>query len=36
LFADVELEVAERSDTGDRDVVKFRITCTVTPNETAN
>jgi Tfp pilus assembly protein PilN len=36
MFADVELEVAERGDTGERDVVKFRITCAVTPNETAN
>uniref|UniRef100_A0A832MLN7 PilN domain-containing protein n=1 Tax=Eiseniibacteriota bacterium TaxID=2212470 RepID=A0A832MLN7_UNCEI len=36
MFANVELEVAERGVLQDRDVVKFRITCTVTPDEPAN
>ena len=36
MFAGVELEVAERGDVTARDVVKFRITCQVTPNEPAN
>ena len=36
MFANVELEVAERGDVDDRDVVKFRITCQVTPDEPAN
>ena len=36
MFANVELEVAERGESVERDVVKFRITCSVTPNEPAN
>ncbi len=36
LFADVELAVAERGQVSSKDVVKFRITCQVTPNERAN
>ena len=36
LFAGVELEYAERSQFGDHDVVKFRLTCRVTPDEPAN
>jgi Tfp pilus assembly protein PilN len=36
LFADVELAVAERSQITQKDVVKFRITCQVTPDERAN
>jgi Tfp pilus assembly protein PilN len=36
MFAGVQLEVAERGNVTDRDVVKFRITCQVTPNEQAN
>jgi Tfp pilus assembly protein PilN len=36
LFADVELAVAERSQVNQKDVVKFRITCQVTPDERAN
>jgi type IV pilus assembly protein PilN len=36
MFANVELEVAERGEVADRRVVKFRITCQVTPNEPAN
>ena len=36
LFAGVELEYAERSQATDHDVVKFRITCRVTPDEPAN
>ncbi len=35
LFANVELTVAERAKAGDRDVVRFRVTCTVTPDEPA-
>ena len=36
MFANVELEVAERGDLAQKQVVKFRITCTVTPDEPAN
>src|SRR5262245_3245086 len=36
LFANVELGVAESGTMSDRDVVKFRITCQVTPDEPAN
>ena len=36
LFANVELGVAETGQVTDRDVVKFRITCQVTPDEPAN
>jgi len=36
MFANVELEFAERSTQGERDVVKFRLTCQVTPDEPAN
>ena len=36
LFAGVELEVAERSQVGTRDVVKFRLKCQVTPDAPAN
>ena len=36
LFADVELNVAERGQVSSKDVVKFRITCQVTPDERAN
>ena len=36
LFANVELGVAETGQIVDRDVVKFRITCQVTPDESAN
>ena len=36
LFANVELGVAESGQITDRDVVKFRITCQVTPDESAN
>ena len=36
LFANVELGVAETGQIIDRDVVKFRITCQVTPDEPAN
>jgi Tfp pilus assembly protein PilN len=36
LFADVELAVAEKSQVLQKDVVKFRITCNVTPDERAN
>ena len=35
MFADVELEVAERSTIGDKDAVKFRLRCRVTPDEPA-
>ena len=35
LFANVELTVAERAKAGDRDVVRFRVTCQVTPDEPA-
>jgi len=33
MFANVELEVAERTSLGERGVVKFRIHCSVTPDE---
>ena len=36
MFAGVELGVAETGTMIDRDVVKFRITCQVTPDESAN
>jgi len=36
MFANVELEFAERGGQGDRQTVKFRVTCQVTPDETAN
>ncbi|HYM81058.1 MAG TPA: PilN domain-containing protein [Candidatus Limnocylindria bacterium] len=36
LFANVELGVAERGGMVDRDVVRFRVTCQVTPDEPAN
>jgi type IV pilus assembly protein PilN len=36
LFANVELGVAETGQISERDVVKFRITCQVTPDEPAN
>jgi len=36
MFAGVELDFAERTTQADRDVVKFRVTCQVTPDETAN
>jgi len=36
LFADVELRVAERSLVSQKDVVKFQISCQVTPDERAN
>ncbi len=35
MFADVELEFAERSQIGDKDAVKFRLRCRVTPDEPA-
>ena len=36
MFANVELGVAEAGQITDRDVVKFHITCQVTPDEPAN
>jgi type IV pilus assembly protein PilN len=36
MFANVELGVAETGQIGERDVVKFRISCQVTPDEPAN
>lgn len=36
MFANVNLEVAERAKMGEGDVVKFRITAQVTPDEPAN
>jgi len=36
LFAAVNLEVAERGDVEERGVVKFRLTCQLTPDEPAN
>ena len=36
LFASVELGVAERGTVSSKDVVKFRITCQVTPDARAN
>ncbi len=35
LFANVELEFAERGKVGDADMVKFRVTAAVTPDEPA-
>ena len=35
MFADVELEVAERNTIGDKEAVKFRLRCRVTPDEPA-
>ncbi len=35
LFANVELNVAERQMIGDREAVSFRVTCQVTPDERA-
>ena len=36
LFADVELGVAEKGQVSSKNVVKFKITCRVTPDERAN
>ncbi|MBI1798911.1 MAG: PilN domain-containing protein [Candidatus Eisenbacteria bacterium] len=36
MFAHVELEYAEHALQTDRDVVKFRVSCKLTPDETAN
>ena len=36
MFANVELEVAEKGAAGDKDVVKFRVNCQITPDESAN
>ena len=36
MFANVELEVAEKGSVTDKTVVKFRLTCQVTPDESAN
>jgi type IV pilus assembly protein PilN len=36
MFAKVELEVAERGQVSEREVVRFRVSCQVTPNEAAN
>ena len=36
LFASVELGVAERGQVSAKDVVKFRISCQITPEERAN
>jgi type IV pilus assembly protein PilN len=35
MFAGVELEVAERAQVSERDVVRFRLTCRITPDEPA-
>lgn len=35
IFGNVELEVAERGTVAERDIVQFRITCQVTPDEPA-
>jgi type IV pilus assembly protein PilN len=35
LFADVELGIAERQKAAERDVVRFRVSCRVTPDEPA-
>jgi len=35
LFANVELDVAESTAKGDHDLVRFRVTCQVTPDEPA-
>jgi len=36
MFANVELDFAERGTVTDREVVKFRVTCQVTPDEPAH
>jgi Tfp pilus assembly protein PilN len=36
MFANVELQVAEKGTVTDKNVVKFHVTCQVTPDETAN
>jgi len=36
MFANVELGVAEHGTVAGKDVVKFRLTCQVTPDESAN
>jgi Tfp pilus assembly protein PilN len=36
MFANVELDVAERGGTSEKSIVKFRITAQVTPDEPAN
>ena len=36
MFAGVELDFAERGNVTDREVVKFRVTCQVTPDEPAH
>lgn len=36
LFTGVELEVAERTSVGSRDIVKFKVKCQVTPDAPAN
>ena len=36
LFSNVELSVAERGQSGDKNVVKFKISCSVTPEQGAN
>jgi type IV pilus assembly protein PilN len=36
MFANVELDVAEHAVINQNDIVKFRITCQVTPDEPAN
>ena len=36
MFANVELGIAERGAVSEKDVVKFRLTCKVTPNASAN
>jgi Tfp pilus assembly protein PilN len=36
MFANVELDVAERNTQSDHEVVKFKVTCQVTPDESAN
>lgn len=36
MFASVNLEVAERGTIDNRDVVKFKVSCQVTPDEPAN
>ncbi len=36
MFANVELGIAEKGTVSDKTVVKFRVSCQVTPDETAN
>jgi len=36
IFANVELQVAEKGAVTDKSVVKFRLTCQVTPDKSAN